>query len=103
MNKTQKISVFNHSNNWHHNNNRYFQLETTTDENTQKKFDDTLSADVVLIVDDILTDLEVLSECLQSRGFTVSIASDGVFSCLEWMVLKFVKNSRLIQRLKIFP
>ncbi|MDJ0687814.1 MAG: response regulator [Xenococcaceae cyanobacterium MO_188.B32] len=77
MNRTQTISVFNHSDDRHHQGKRYFQSETTTDTNIEKS-DDTIRADVVLIVDDTLTNLEILSDYLQSGGFTVSIASDGI-------------------------
>ena len=78
MNRTQKISVFNHPNDRHHNSSSYLQSENIIAKNTQKKSDDTIRADVVLIVDDTLTNLEVLSDYLQSAGFTVSLASDGV-------------------------
>lgn len=70
MNKTQKISVFNNLNDR--------QPETTVAKNIPAKSDDTVRSDIVLIVDDTLTNLEVLSDYLQSAGFTVSIASDGV-------------------------
>ena len=78
MNRTQKISVFNHPNDRQHNSSSYLQSENIIAKNTQKKSDDTIRADVVLIVDDTLTNLEVLSDYLQSAGFTVSLASDGV-------------------------
>ncbi|MBE9167729.1 response regulator [Pleurocapsales cyanobacterium LEGE 06147] len=42
------------------------------------KSDDTLRADVVLIVDDIIYNLEILFVTLQSVGFTVLVAQDGV-------------------------
>ena len=54
------------------------QSETTKTENLIEKSDDTIRADLVLIVDDTLTNLEVLSHSLQSAGFSVSVASDGV-------------------------
>ncbi len=78
MNRTQKISVFNHPNDRQQNNSSYWRSETKIVKDTQIKSDDTIRADVVLIVDDTLTNLEVLSDYLQSAGFTVSIASDGI-------------------------
>ncbi|MDJ0636569.1 MAG: ATP-binding protein [Xenococcaceae cyanobacterium MO_188.B29] len=78
MSRTKKISVFNHSNDRQHRNVKSLQPETTIAKNQQEKTDDTIRADVVLIVDDTLTNLEVLSDYLQSGGFTVSIASDGI-------------------------
>ena len=77
MNKTQKISCSNGLNN-EDNHNCSLLLETTLAKNTKNKSDDTIRADVVLIIDDTLTNLEVLSNYLKSAGFTVSIASDGI-------------------------
>ena len=42
------------------------------------KSDDTLRADVVLIVDDTIYNLEILFATLQAAGFTVLVAQDGV-------------------------
>ena len=78
MNRTQKISVFNRPNDRQHNHGSHWQPKTNIAKKTQEKSDDTIRADVVLIVDDTLTNLEVLSDYIQSAGFTVSIASDGV-------------------------
>lgn len=53
---------------------------TTKVTNTARhsKSDDTLRADVVLIVDDTTYNLEILFATLQSAGFTVLVAQDGV-------------------------
>ncbi|MGK7948675.1 MAG: response regulator [Xenococcaceae cyanobacterium] len=77
MNKTQKISCSNDVNK-EDSHNCSLPLETTLAKNTKNESDDTIRADVVLIIDDTLTNLEVLSNYLKSAGFTVSIASDGI-------------------------
>ena len=76
MNNAQKISVLNH----HKQNidSNHCQSKTTRTENLMEKSDDTIRADLVLIVDDTLTNLEVLSNSLQSAGFSISVASDGI-------------------------
>ena len=77
MNKTQKISCSNDVNK-EDSHNCSLLLETTLAKNDKNGSDDTIRADVVLIIDDTLTNLEVLSNYLKSAGFTVSIASDGI-------------------------
>ncbi len=77
MNSSQKKKIS--SSSLHLQSNAVPQTTTkVTNAASTSKSDDTLRADVVLIVDDTTYNLEILFTTLQSAGFTVLVAQDGV-------------------------